>query len=116
MPAGNGTGPRGEGPLTGRAMGRCAGFPEDGYASAPGRGAAGGFTRYGRGGGRGRRNRFYETGLPLWRRYPQYNPPGNPEFVETDSLKIQVQNVADTIEYIASRVKQLIEQRKAKKN
>ncbi len=112
MPAGNGTGPLGEGPMTGRAMGRCAGFPTDGYTSAPGRGAGRGFVRYGRGGGRGYRNRFYETGLPLWRRYPQYNPTGNPEFVETDSLKSRVQNVADVIEYIASRVKQLIEQRK----
>lgn len=112
MPAGNGTGPRGEGPLTGRAMGRCAGFPTEGYASAPGRGAGRGFVRYGRGGGRGYRNRFYETGLPLQRRYPQFNSALNSEFVETDSLKLQVQNVADTIEYIASRIKQLIEQRK----
>ncbi len=112
MPAGNGTGPLGEGPMTGRAMGRCAGFPAEGYASAPGRGAGRGFVRYGRGGGRGYRNRFYETGLPLPQRYPQYNSPGNPESVETDSLKRQVQNVADTIEYIASRIKYLIEQRK----
>ncbi len=114
MPAGDGTGPRGEGPLTGRAMGRCAGFPAGGYDSAPGWGAGRGFVRYGRGGGRGWRNRFYETGLPLWRRYPQYDPTQNPESVETDSLKNQVQIVADTLEYIASRVKQLIEQRKGK--
>jgi len=31
MPAGNGTGPMGQGPMTGRAAGYCAGFPVPGY-------------------------------------------------------------------------------------
>lgn len=114
MPAGDGTGPRGEGPLTGRAMGRCAGYPANGYATAPGRG--GGYGFFGRsGGGRGFRNRYYETGLPQWRRYPQYNGPVyNQEFSETESLKSQVQFVADTIEQIAYRVNQLLKRKTEK--
>ena len=81
MPRGDGTGPSGMGPMTGRAAGYCAGYPEPGYmnpgpaagyrtpyplsspAIAPrfgrGRGFGRGFGReggFGRGrGGRGRR-------------------------------------------------------------
>lgn len=63
MPRGNRTGPEGRGPMTGRAMGFCAGYNEPGYTSnAPamgygrgmGRGFRGGFGRgFGRGLGRG---------------------------------------------------------------
>lgn len=39
MPAGNGTGPLGMGPMTGRAAGYCAGYPAPGYMNPiPGRG------------------------------------------------------------------------------
>lgn len=31
MPSGNGTGPAGMGPMTGRAAGYCAGYPVPGY-------------------------------------------------------------------------------------
>lgn len=48
MPGGDGTGPRGMGPMTGRAAGYCAGYPMPGFANPiPGRG----WARYG---GRGR--------------------------------------------------------------
>lgn len=115
MPAGDGTGPRGEGPLTGRAMGRCAGYPANGYATAPGRGGGYGFFGRRGGGGRGLRNRYYETGLPQWRRYSQYDGPFyNQEPSETESLKSQVQFVADTIEQIAYRVNQLLKRKTEK--
>ena len=67
MPRGNGTGPMGAGPMTGRAAGYCAGFATPGFANfvggglgrgmgmGMGRGVRGG----GRGGGFGFRNRFY---------------------------------------------------------
>lgn len=114
MPAGDGSGPRGEGPMTGRAMGRCAGYPQGGYATAPGRGGAGFFGRRG-GGGRGWRNRYYETGLPYWRRYPDYERQDfDRDRGETESLRRQVQFVADTIEQIAFRVNQLLDRKKAK--
>ena len=74
MPGGDRTGPMGLGPMTGRAVGFCAGFGMPGYANpAPGRGFGMGFGR-GRGfggrggGGRGYRHMFYATGLPGWLR------------------------------------------------
>ena len=61
------------GPMTGRAAGYCAGYSVPGYMNAiPGRGYGG----WGRGGGRGRRNWFYATGMPGWARaasgYPAF--------------------------------------------
>ena len=54
MPGGNGTGPAGMGPMTGRAAGFCAGYAVPGYANPVGeRGYGMGFGR-GRGMGRGR--------------------------------------------------------------
>ena len=52
MPGGDGTGPAGMGPMTGRAAGYCAGYSVPGYMNPiPGRGWGFG---YGRGYGRGR--------------------------------------------------------------
>jgi len=50
MPRGDGTGPGGMGPMTGRGAGFCAGNAAPGFATAPGRGYGMG---YGRGWGRG---------------------------------------------------------------
>ncbi len=74
MPAGDGTGPMGMGPMTGRAAGFCAGYDAPGYANAiPGRGFRGrGWRGGGRGwggGGRGWRHMYYATGLPGWMRF-----------------------------------------------
>ncbi|MHC4199744.1 MAG: DUF5320 domain-containing protein, partial [Planctomycetota bacterium] len=42
MPRGDGTGPAGTGPMTGRAAGFCAGYPVPGFMNpTPGRGFAG---------------------------------------------------------------------------
>jgi hypothetical protein len=71
MPAGDGTGPMGMGPMTGRAAGYCAGYGMPGYTNPiAGRGLGMGFGRGrgfwggGRGGGRGWRNRVYAAGVP----------------------------------------------------
>jgi len=77
MPGGDGTGPAGMGPMTGRAAGFCAGYPVPGYMNpVGGRGYFGMGRGGGRGGGWGRRNMFYATGLPGWQRfgsgYPAY--------------------------------------------
>lgn len=62
MPRGDGTGPAGLGPMTGRAAGYCAGYPVAGFVNRFfGRG-------FGGGGGRGWRNQFYATGLTGWQR------------------------------------------------
>lgn len=68
MPRGDGTGPQGLGPMTGRTAGYCAGFQSPGYImSGFYRGIGGrGHGAYGR--GRGRRNWYYATGLTGWQR------------------------------------------------
>jgi hypothetical protein len=63
MPSGDGTGPLGLGPRTGRGLGYCGGFGMRGYANR-----AGGHAGRGRGGGRGWRHSFYATGLTGWQR------------------------------------------------
>ncbi len=55
MPGRDGTGPMGQGPMTGGRRGFCGDA-----ACSPGRG-----------GGRGRRNQFYATGLTGWQRDAQ---------------------------------------------
>ena len=71
MPGGDGTGPGGMGPMTGRGAGYCAGYSVPGYINTyggryagAGRASGGGFGR-----GRGYRNQFYATSLPGWARY-----------------------------------------------
>jgi len=77
MPGGDGTGPLGMGPMTGRAAGFCAGYSMPGYANPiSGRGGFGfgrgwgrGWFGGGRGRGRGWRNWYGATGLPGWAGY-----------------------------------------------
>jgi len=76
MPAGDGAGPMGMGPMTGRAAGFCAGYGVPGSMNLiPGRGCGMGFGRGrggwgfgGGGGGRGWRHMFHATGLTGWQR------------------------------------------------
>lgn len=67
MPALDGTGPLGYGPMTGGRRGRCIG----GVPAGPPFEGAGSANWSGRGGGYGRRNRFYATGLTGWQRAAQ---------------------------------------------
>lgn len=63
MPGFDGTGPRGQGVMTGGARGYCAvALNSEGVRRGNGRGY------YGRARGRGHRNCFYATGLPGWMR------------------------------------------------
>jgi hypothetical protein len=67
MPRGDGTGPMGQGPMTGRGAGYCAGYNTPGFMNpGPGRGYWGGGRR---GGWGGRGYRWY------WRYQPAYAPP-----------------------------------------
>ena len=64
MPFGDGTGPSGHGPRTGRGAGFCSGGAVPGSMKR-----GGGFGPFGRGGGgRGRRNWFQAAGLTGWQR------------------------------------------------
>jgi hypothetical protein len=113
MPRGDGTGPFGAGPMTGRAAGYCAGFDMPGYANPiPGRGMGMGFGRgrgfvgFGRGGGRGHRHWFYATGLPGWMRFGAYGAPYqklDPE-AEKQMLKSQADALEAELESIKKRL------------
>ena len=63
MPKGNGRGPLGSGPMTGRGAGFCGGNGMPGYMNFGEREARCGGGGFG-GGGHGWRNRYFETGLP----------------------------------------------------
>ncbi len=95
MPGFDRTGPVGMGPMTGGGRGFCT-FRNPGIGQTfrgPG--------SFGRGGGRGRRNRFYSTGLTRWQRgafnYPAFgrgdNSYGTGRTVkeEKEALKSQVE-------------------------
>ena len=116
MPRGDGTGPMGMGPMTGRAAGYCAGFPVPGFMNPYG---GRGYWAWGRGGGRGRRNWFYATGLTGYQRaamgWPAYGavppaavapvPPGPGQ--ELTSLKAQAQRLQEALKDINQRIDEL---------
>lgn len=136
MPRGDGTGPAGMGPMTGRASGYCAGYSVPGYANPAGGRyfGAGGGAFGGRGGrGRGYRNWFNATGLPGWQRYNMgmpawggvYTPPVNPYVnpymtpaatpdEEKEMLKEQAELLKQQIDDIQARMNEL-EKETAKK-
>lgn len=107
MPAGDGSGPAGMGPMTGRAAGFCAGYDRPGYANPAG---GRGFWGRGRGGGgRGWRNGFFATGLPGWARWGA--APGAPVAAPTekDALESQAGALRDQLDRIEQRLKSLSE-------
>jgi len=119
MPGGDGTGPGGMGPMTGRAAGYCAGYPTPGFANPiAGRGFWGGGGGRGRGGW-GRRNQFYATGLTGWQRagygYPAsggvpYGAPYAPTVTreqEIEMLKGQAEYFEDALDGIKKRIGEL---------
>lgn len=120
MPRGNGTGPSGMGPMTGRGAGFCAGYDVPGYTNAAA-GGRGGFGRAGAGAGRGFRNQYYATGLTGWQRggggfaayqappvYPVYQP--SPE-QELNALKSQAKMMEEDL----SRAKEMISELESQK-
>ena len=122
MPGGDGTGPMGMGPMTGRAAGYCAGYPVPGFMNpTPG----GGFGGMGRGRGRGRgfgRGWGWQAGYgaaaygpspaapyaPAYGPYPgaPYAPAVAPE-AELDALKTQADYFTKALEEIRQRIDEL---------
>ena len=112
MPGGDGTGPGGMGPMTGRAAGYCAGYPVPGFMNPiGGRGSWG----WGPGrGGWGRRNWFYATGLTGWQRaglgYPPFYGAGYvapTRQQELEALKGQAEYFEDALAGIKKRIEDL---------
>lgn len=95
MPGGDGTGPRGMGPMTGRGAGFCTGYSTAGYAN----------TVFGFGRGRGRglgwrgafANGYYEN---------QYLREITPK-QEAEALKSQAKIMQDEINAINERIKEI---------
>lgn len=119
MPRGDGTGPWGLGPMTGRAAGYCAGYPVPGFMNPFG-GRGFGWWRPGFGGrGRGWRFRYYATGVPGWMAfgypavpyarpvYPVPYGPAIPREQEVAALQEQAQFLQDQLEEINNRLKEL---------
>ena len=113
MPAGDGTGPMGLGPMTGRAAGYCAGYPVPGYMNPiPGRGIGFGFG-WGRGRGRGWRHGYYATGLPGWSRWGMWPGYGVAPFPvptpaqESKTLKDQATHIEQALNEIRQRISEL---------
>jgi len=121
MPGGDGTGPGGMGPMTGRAAGYCAGYGVPGFMNPIG---GRGYWGWGRGGGWGRRNWFYATGLTGWQRAAMGWPtwPGPASYgaayggafaptrtaeQELDALKGQAEYLEDALEGVRKRIEEL---------
>ena len=125
MPGGDGTGPRGIGPMTGRAAGFCAGNTVAGYMNPIG---GRGYGGRGRGGGWGRRNWYNATGLPEWARaryglpawggaYAYGGAPFAPTITtqqELDGLKGQAEYLEDSLDGIKKRIEELESQKSGK--
>jgi hypothetical protein len=106
MPRGDGTGPAGEGPMTGRAAGYCAGNVRPGFADSAVRRVGAGSGRPG-GRGFGHRNRFYATGVPF-SGYPATEPePWLPRDEEITLLKEESQRLRSVLETIERRLAQI---------
>ncbi|MGB2862140.1 MAG: DUF5320 domain-containing protein [Sedimentisphaerales bacterium] len=126
MPGGDGTGPGGMGPMTGRAVGFCAGYPAPGYANpVGGRGMGMGRGRgfRGDGFGRGRGFGWGRAGYDL----PAYGSAVNPYAYggapftptvapqqELDSLKGQAEYLEDSLDGIKKRIEELESQKSSK--
>lgn len=128
MPRGDGTGPAGMGPMTGRAAGFCAVYGVPGYMNPVG---GRGYGGWGRGGGWGRRNWYYATGLPGWARagygVPAWGGAVNPNAYsgapfapsvtaqqELDALKGQAEYLEDSLAGIKKRMEEIETQKGAK--
>lgn len=116
MPRGDGTGPAGLGPMTGRAAGYCAGYSVPGYMNPTvggwgfGRGRGGwgrgfGWDR-GRGWGRGRGQIPY-YGNPYSSAYPLPYAQNVTTQQETDMLKEEARAMKEEIKVIEERIKEL---------
>jgi hypothetical protein len=129
MPVGDGTGPAGLGPGTGRGLGYCGGYDAPGWASAGpgwgfydrgGRGIRGGrWGGYGagRGGGWGWRHQYYATGLPRWARWgpslaAAYGAPLGPpsQAQEVEMLRDEAEWLKGQLDAISKRMDELTQE------
>ena len=108
MPRGDGTGPMGFGPMTGRAAGYCAGYPVAGFMNpGPGRGLGrgrGAGRGWGRGMGWGRLAWGAAPGVPFGYSGVPYAP--NPQ-EERAVLENQMQTLQDGLDAVKKRLDEI---------
>ncbi len=105
MPRGDKTGPEGQGPMTGRGLGFCAGYPNPGFANNFfGRGI--GTSRFfGRGlgmgfrGGRGQSGNYYPNQYPA--------PQALSKKDELNIMEVQAKNLKKELDEIHMRISEL---------
>lgn len=103
MPFGDKTGPLGQGPMTGRGQGFCAGnATPGGFNSAPGFGMS-----RGGGGGRGWRNRFRAAGFNAGEMPTAIPPAPADRQRELAALKAAVDGLVSTLGEIQKRIEGL---------
>ena len=109
MPGGDRTGPTGQGPRTGRALGYCSGSNTPGYANP-------GFGRgLGRGWGRGLGRGFWGRGRGYWFRgnYPEpYYPPAPDKEEERTYLENTIKDLEEEIKIVKDRLQELSKEKK----
>ena len=101
MPGYDGTGPEGAGPATGGGRGFCTGVMTSARPANAGRGF------FCRGGGFGRRNRFYATGLTGWKRARIEQPlrkTGSSGRNEVINLKEEAVNLEEQLKNLYKRI------------
>jgi hypothetical protein len=121
MPRGDGTGPGGMGPMTGRAAGYCAGYSAPGFAnpvSGRGFGYGGGMGRgmgrgRGLGGGRGFRGGM-GAGNPAYQAVPAY-PVAPPQIAPEDEAQMiesDIKYLQDDLKAMEKRLSELTPKKK----
>ena len=98
MPRGDGTGPNGEGPMTGKGLGYCAGFNMPGFMNC-------GFGRgFGRGMGRGRGFAWRARAMQVM---PVQQPAVLTEADEKKILEAELEDIKSEMKEIEKRLKEL---------
>lgn len=110
MPTGDRTGPMGQGPMTGRAVGYCAGYDAPGYAyGAPGWGRGLGF-RWGRGRGWGFRHGWHYAPPPPYWGPPTWTPPPYPQAPTPEQELAMLSSQAEMLQKQLDDIQQRIEE------
>ena len=115
MPGGDGTGPAGMGPMTGRAAGYCAGYGVPGYMNPmPGRGYWGRGAGFWGGRRGGWRNWYRATGMTGWQRasmgMPAWGGPGRAPYgagYAGPSAEQELQMLQDQAEYLEQSLSEI---------
>ena len=114
MPGGDGTGPVGRGPMTGRAAGFCAGSQTPGFTNPGGIGYGRGLG-FGRSRGRGFRREYLGRSRGFWwRGYSpeQYYPPAPSRDEEKTYLENMVKELEEEIDVLRNRINELSKEKK----